>query len=138
MTSRPTYEELEQRLRELEEEVGSSKQVEELLRTNEAQLAKVNQIMSGILEHTHMMAALLDSQFNFVWVNRAYADAGRHNPSFFPGKNHFDLYPHEENKSTFQRVVDTGEPFFITAKPFEYPDQPERGVLFLQGSIETE
>jgi PAS domain S-box-containing protein len=116
-------------------DVTERKKAEETLRNNEAQLAKVNQIMSGILEHTHMLAVLLDSQFNFVWVNRAYAAASRHDPSFFPGKNHFDLYPQEDNKWIFQRVVDTGEPFFVAAKPFEYPDRPQLGVTYWDWSL---
>ena len=96
----------------------------------EAQLAKAHGLLSGVLDHTHMMVALLDSQFNFIWVNPAYAQTCRHEISFFPGKNHFDLYPHTENRAIFQRVVDTGEPFFAVAKPFEYPDQPDRGVTY--------
>ncbi len=83
-----------------------------------------------ILEHTRMMAVYLDTCFNFVWVNRAYAGTCQHDQAFFAGKNHFDLYPHPENRAIFQRVVDSGEPFFATAKPFEFPDQPERGVTY--------
>jgi len=99
---------------------------EAALRESEARLAKSNQLMAGVLEHTHMMAAYLDVRFNFIWVNRAYAATCRHDPAFFPGKNHFDLYPHAENHAIFQQVVDTGEPFFVAAKPFEFPDQPQR------------
>ncbi|RJR29794.1 MAG: PAS domain S-box protein [Desulfobacteraceae bacterium] len=109
--------------------------IETALLESEAQLKKANQIMAGILEHTHMMAVLFDSGFNFVWVNRAYSLACKHDPSFFPGKNHFDLYPHKENQSIFQRVVDTGVPYFITAKPFTYPDQPERGTTYWDWSL---
>ncbi|PKN66000.1 MAG: hypothetical protein CVU57_07380 [Deltaproteobacteria bacterium HGW-Deltaproteobacteria-15] len=116
-------------------DINERKKAEETLRTNEAQLAKLNQIMAGILEHTHMLAVLLDSQFNFIWVNRAYAAACRHDPSFFPGKNHFDLYPNEENKLIFQRVVDTGEPFFVAAKSFEDTDQRERGMTYWDWSL---
>jgi PAS domain S-box-containing protein len=46
------------------------------------------------------------------------------------GKNHFVLYPHEENESIFRHVRDTGEPFSIRDKPFEYPDQPGRGTTY--------
>jgi PAS domain S-box-containing protein len=46
-------------------DISRRKEAEELLRENEAQLAKVNRIMSEILEHTHILAALLDSRFNF-------------------------------------------------------------------------
>lgn len=107
----------------------------ESLRAGEKRLSQSNQVLTGVLEHTHMMAVLLDPQFNFIWVNRAYADSCRHEPSFFPGKNHFQLYPHEENQAIFQRVVDTGEPFFVTARPFEFPDQPERGVTYWDWSL---
>ena len=109
--------------------------VNDALREGEARLAESNQLLSGVLEHTYMMAVFLDTQFNFIWVNRTYADTCGYEPSFFPGKNHFDLYPHEENQAIFQNVVDTGEPFFIEAKPFEFPDQPERGVTFWDWSL---
>ena len=105
------------------------------LRENQARLAENNQILEGVLEHTHMMAAYLDPQFNFVWVNRAYAETCGREPSFFPGKNHFDLYPHEENQAIFSRVVETGAPFFVKAKPFEFPDPPERGVTYWDWSL---
>jgi PAS domain S-box-containing protein len=101
----------------------------------EVQLAKSNQILSGVLGHTHMMAVFLDPQFNFIWVNHAYAETCGHETSFFPDKNHFDLYPHAENQTIFQSVVDTGVPFFATAKPFEFPDQPERSVTYWDWSL---
>ncbi len=116
-------------------DITERKQVEKSLRTSEVRLAESNQILSGVLEHTHMLAAYLDRTFDFIWVNRAYAEAGGKEPSFFPGKNHFDLYPHEENQAIFQQVLDTGDPCFVAAKPFEYPDQPERGVTYWDWSL---
>ncbi len=116
-------------------DITERKRAETELRQSEARLAEANQIMAGVLEHTHMLAVLLDSRFNFIWVNRAYAESCRQKPSFFPGQNHFDLYPHTENQTIFQRVVDTGEPFFVAAKPFEFPDQPERGVTYWDWSL---
>ncbi len=77
-----------------------------------------------------VLMACLDPDFNFRWVNRAYADAAGREPDFFMGRNHFDLYPHEENEAIFRRVVETGEPYSVTAKPFEHPDQPERGTTY--------
>ena len=105
------------------------------LEESEARLAESNQLLGDVLEHTHMMAALLDPQFNFIWVNRAYADRCRHEASFFSGKNHFELYPHAENQSIFQRVVATGEPFFASANPLEFPDPSERGVTHWDWSL---
>lgn len=55
--------------------------------------------------------------------------------TFFPGKNHFELYPNEENKKIFQRVVETDEPYFVYAKPFEYEEHPERGVTYWDWSL---
>ena len=105
------------------------------LKKSEEKLAQSNQILSAVLEHTHMMAVLLDPRFNFIWVNRAYADTCAHAPDFFPGKNHFSLYPNQENQAIFQQVVDTGEPFFVSARPFEFPEQPERGVTYWDWSL---
>ncbi|MBW2732042.1 MAG: PAS domain S-box protein [Deltaproteobacteria bacterium] len=104
---------------------------EDALRESEARLAESNQILTGVFDHTPSMAAYLDPHFSFIWVNRAYAKSCGHEVSFFPGKNHFDLYPHAENQKIFQRVVDTGEPIFVSEKAFEFPDQPKRGCHVL-------
>ncbi len=105
------------------------------LHENRSRLSEANQIISGILANTHMMAAYLDTSFNFIWVNDAYAATCGYDPAFFPGKNHFDLYPHTENQAIFRRVVETGEPFYVEAKPFEFPDQPKRGVTYWDWSL---
>jgi len=74
--------------------------------------------------------AYLDRDFNFVRVNETYAAACGYRPEEMVGKNHFVLYPHAENEAIFRRVRDTGQPFEIHDKPFEYPDQPERGTTW--------
>ncbi|UCE08464.1 MAG: PAS domain S-box protein, partial [bacterium] len=71
----------------------------------------------------------------FVWVNRAYASADDHEPAYFQGLNHFDLYPNKENEEIFKRVVKTREPYFADAKPFEYAEHPERGVSYWDWSL---
>lgn len=93
-------------------------------------LERTNRLLASIADTTNLLMACLDSDFNFLWTNRAYAEAAGREPDFFIGKNHFDLYPHEENEAIFQEVVRTGEPFSIEAKPFEHPDQPERGTTY--------
>jgi len=104
-------------------------------RKSEEELEKNNILLRGILDNTHMMAVFLDKEFNFIWVNAAYAATCKHPQSFFSGKNHFDLYPGDEVKAIFQRVVDTGEPFFIQARPFQFPDQPKRGITYWDWSL---
>lgn len=116
-------------------DISESKLAEEALHDREKRLREFNQLLAAVLEHTHMMAVYLDAQFNFIWVNRAYAETCRHAPDFFPGRNHFELYPHEENQAIFQKVAETGEPFYIAAKPFIFPDQPERGTTYWDWSL---
>ena len=102
---------------------------------SEERFVETNKLLETLLDHTHMLVAYLDPQFNFLKVNRAYADADKRDPSFFPGKNHFDLYPDAENEQIFRRVVKTGEPYFAQAKPFEYAEHPERGVSYWDWSL---
>jgi PAS domain S-box-containing protein len=98
-------------------------------------LEQTTQLLESILEHTPTLMAYLDPQFNFIRVNQAYAAADQREPSFFPGKNHFDLYPDPENEAIFRHVVETGEPYFTYAKRFEYPEHPERGVSYWDWSL---
>lgn len=102
---------------------------------SEQALRETTGLLETIFEHTHMLVAYLDRDFNFVRVNRAYAEADEHQPSFFSGKNHFDLYPHEENERIFRRVVETGASYFAYAKPFEYAENPERGISYWDWSL---
>lgn len=98
-------------------------------------LEELRQLYETILDHTNILVALLDPQFNFIKVNRAYAEADERKPSFYPGKNHFDLFPSKENERIFRRVVETGEPHFAYAKPFEYAEHPERGTSYWDWSL---
>ncbi|MBF0445102.1 MAG: response regulator [Magnetococcales bacterium] len=97
---------------------------------NETSLFETKNLLERIFSNLHTSIVYLDSQFNFIRVNERYAKDCGHPVEFFTGKNHFDLYPHKENQAIFQRVVDTGEPFSILAKPFEFPDHPEWGVTY--------
>jgi len=106
---------------EVSQDITERKQSEEALR-------ETTGLLETIFGHTHMLLACLDPQFNFVRVNRAYAEADERQPFFFHGKNHFDLYPNKENEVIFRRVVETGIPYFAYARPFEYAEHPERGI----------
>ena len=98
-------------------------------------LAAGSRLLETILDSTHVHVVYLDRKFNFVWVNRAYAQACARPMDSFAGKNHFELYPHPENEAIFRRVVETGEPFYVEAKPFEFPDHPERGTTYWDWSL---
>jgi signal transduction histidine kinase len=105
------------------------------IRRTEKELEATHLLVDTVLEHMYVLVAVLDPQFNFVRVNRAYAAADQREPDFFPGKNHFDLYPNAENQRIFQRVVDTGEPYYAHARAFEYAEHPERGVSYWDWSL---
>jgi len=104
-------------------DITERKQVEMALRKN-------YELLNRIFETTHFCLVYLDRDINFVRVNQAYADACGHPPEFFPGKNHFELYPGEKVEAIFRRSIATGEPFSIYANPFEFPDHPEWGITY--------
>jgi PAS domain S-box-containing protein len=79
-------------------------------------------------ENVHLV--YLDRNFNFILVNEAYAQTCGYKPEEIIGKNHFALYPSEENEAIFKRVRDTGVPAEFHDKQFVFPDQPERGVTY--------
>lgn len=87
-------------------------------------------ILKAFLENTEAHLAYLDENFNFMMVNSTYAKGSGHTIDELIGKNHFELFPNEENKKIFERARATGEPVQYRAKPFVYIDQPERGVTY--------
>jgi PAS domain S-box-containing protein len=105
-------------------------------RKYEQELIHTNELLERYFSSIDTHIAYMDRDFNFIRVNDAYARAAGHPVEFFTGKNHFDLYPHEENQAIFQRVVDTGEPFVVFEKPFEYAEFPERGVTYWDWSLQ--
>lgn len=98
-------------------------------------LEQAYRLLDAVFNNTHVLIAYLDPQFDFIMVNAAYAAADGRTPGFFPGKNHFGLYPSAENEAIFRRVVASGEPYRVSAKPFEYALNPERGVSHWDWSL---
>jgi len=92
----------------------------------EGKMRQQSRLLDSFFQYTITPLAFMDRHFNFIQVNDAYAQADGKTPEFFKGKNHFDLYPHEENRAIFEQVVRTGTPYRAYAKPFTYPDDPER------------
>lgn len=95
-----------------------------------AELEQERRLLQSMLDTTHAQLAYLDSQFNFVAVNAAYAQGCGYPRDALLGRNHFDLFPHAENQAIFARVRDTGEPAVYEAKPFVYIDRPELGTTY--------
>ncbi|NPV89634.1 MAG: PAS domain S-box protein [Firmicutes bacterium] len=93
-------------------------------------LQKERRILNAVIENTETQLVYLDPEFNFIWVNLAYAKGCRRPVEDFIGRNHFELFPHEENEAIFRKVCDTGNPILFKAKPFVHPDRPEQGVTY--------
>ncbi|MBN1918079.1 MAG: PAS domain-containing protein [Verrucomicrobia bacterium] len=95
------------------------------------------ELLEQMFANVHLAIALMDPHFTFVRVNRAYALAGKHDPEWFVGKNHFELYPNEENETLFRQVLETHKPMTVFAQPFVYPDQPERGTTYWDWTLQS-
>jgi PAS domain S-box-containing protein len=112
--------ELEDRVRERTEELTKAYK----------ELEEKSKILESFFRYNITPFVVLDKDFNFIRVNEAYAKACQCDVSDFPGHNHFEFYPHEENEAIFRRVVETKLPFETFAKPFTFPDHPERGETY--------
>jgi len=127
----------EEALRKSEEALRKSRdELEIRVKQRTAELAKVNELLEGMFSSIDISIAYMDKDFNFIRVNRPYAEADKQEPEFFVGKNHFVLFPNEENEQIFRKVVETGEPYSVYAKPFEYAEHPERGVTHWDWSLQ--
>lgn len=125
-----------QRTAELEETINLLKQEIRMRQDVEKQLQSSNELMKKIFSNKHILIAYMDSGFNFIKVNEAYASADDKIPDFYPGKNHFHLFPNEENERIFRQVVLTGKPHTVYAKPFQYSKNLERGTTYWDWSLQ--
>ena len=94
--------------------------VNELKKTQQA-LEKERNLLKTVMngaKNFHLV--YLDRDFNFVGVNEAYAKTCGYKPEEMIGKNHFSLYPNEENEAIFKKVRDTGVPIEFKDKPFVF------------------
>ncbi|MFZ5921860.1 MAG: HD domain-containing phosphohydrolase [Chloroflexota bacterium] len=114
----------------------ASAQLERKVRERTNELKRSNELLEKLFSATEFLIAYLDKNFDFIRVNRAYAEADNRTPEFFVGRNHFSLYPNDENEAIFRRVVETGEPYIAYAKPFEYAEHPERGISYWNWTLQ--
>jgi PAS domain S-box-containing protein len=92
-------------------------------------------VLQAIMENTQTLLVYLDPKMNFVHANSAYVNSCGHARDELIGHNHFALFPNEENEAIFRKACLTGEPVSFLAKPFEYPDQPWRGITYWDWSL---
>jgi PAS domain S-box-containing protein len=93
-------------------------------------------LLEEVFSNIHLLVAYMDADFNFIRVNNAYAKAGGHPPEFYVGKNHFELFPNQENERLFREVIRTGQPSTVEAKPFDDPHQPDKGTAYWDWTVQ--
>lgn len=106
------------------------------LRLAEKALQEKEALNQRFFDSIDILIAYMDCDFNYIRVNDAFAAERGRLPEYFAGKNHFVLYPHDQNLRIFQQVVNTGEAHYANESPFEFPDQPERGVTYWNWSLQ--
>ncbi|HSD18900.1 MAG TPA: ATP-binding protein [Anaeromyxobacter sp.] len=116
-------------------DVTEHKRLEDALRESEQRYRDRSTELGAVLNTTHVQLALLDRHMRFLMVNDAYERACGHRREELIGRGHFEFFPNEENERIFRRVAATGEPFYVEEKPFEFADQPERGVTYWNWSL---
>jgi diguanylate cyclase (GGDEF)-like protein/PAS domain S-box-containing protein len=110
----------------LSEVQEQSQRAEELARF----IQEERDVLRIIMENTKTHLAYLDNNFHFVLVNSAYCMGSGYQADELIGRYHFEVFPNAENQAIFEMVRDTGKPVEFIAKPFEFQDQPERGVTY--------
>jgi PAS domain S-box-containing protein len=92
-------------------------------------------LLQSIVENAAVHLAYLDPGFNYLYVNPAYARGTGHRVDQLIGRNHFELFPHSENRAILEQVRESGQPAHLLATPVEFTDQPERGTTYWDWSL---
>ncbi len=86
---------------------------------------KQKKVLDMLMEHSDVMMAYLDIDFNVVYANTAFAKKSDHPLTDMIGKNHFDLFPNSNNKKIFMDVIKEGEKKVINNSPLFDEDDEE-------------
>jgi len=104
-------------------------------RQAEQALQHSNALLERVFSNTHIMLAYLDCEFNFVRVNRRYAEHAGKDEEYFTGKKHFALYPNAENQRIFDEAIRTGQIQNVYENPFFYPVPRGSGATWWNWSV---
>lgn len=110
------------------EDITEKKRVEEALRRN-------NELLEKMFSNINLMIAYLDTDFNYIRVNHAYAWLNGRDPEFYPGRNHFEVFMNPSHRATFRGVVETARPHYAFMDPIEYSPRPGEGVIYCDWSL---
>ena len=84
------------------------------------------ELFEAVFTHSIGALSVLDTQYDYLRINEAYARAGGHALGDFAGRNHFELVGLGA-KPLFDEVMRTKQPATHDTPNFVFPGQPERG-----------
>jgi PAS domain S-box-containing protein len=127
--------EITERKRAQEELQAHRERLEELVRERTAEVAEGARTLESVFNNSLSCLVLLDTEFNFIRINDAYAVACARPVEDFAGHNYFVDYPSAELPATFAAVVRTRQPWSMNARPFVNRDHPEWGMDYWDLSL---
>ena len=86
MSEKPTYEELEQRVRELEQTVSECKKTEDALKESKEELRL-------FVEHAPTALAMFDHKMRYIAFNRRWMEDYRLGDRNIVGRSHYEIFP---------------------------------------------
>lgn len=120
---------------EVTSDITDRKQAERTLRLKEDELIEQRMLLDSAMRATDVMLVLLDTAFNLVWANDAYARSSGKPIEELVGKSLFAFYPHPGSEALFRQVRDEGTRIFHKDYPLEIADQPGRGTTYWDWSL---
>jgi PAS domain S-box-containing protein len=94
------------------------------------------ELFESVFNSVNSLIAYFDKDFNYIRVNKAFAEAKGRPPSFFCGKNHFRLFPDSGNEAVFRQVAETGSPLHEFEKSVALMSQPSDRASYWDWSLE--
>jgi len=82
----------------------------------------------ALLEHAGLAIAVLNADFDILYVNRHFALANGKTLDLLGGRNYFDVFPQTRVEQVFRRVRSSGMAHVHTARPFLTNVSPTGGA----------
>ena len=106
------------------------------LKKKEKQIRISNELFEKIFLNTHFYIAFLDSNFNFIKVNKAYANFYMEPADYFEGKNYFEFSSHNKQKEIFNKVNVSGKPYITYSENFKFPGIYGDRIIYWDWSLQ--
>ena len=117
MTAKPSYEELEKKIQELEQAESNRKPSEE-------ELTRSHDLMDYIISHTRSAIAVFDRDFKYIYVSKRYLTDYKVKEQNVIGKHHYEIFPDipQKWKAVHQRSL-AGEVITAEEDPYYREDR---------------